>query len=213
MMTRPPPTEHPAIARARAEIARDCWLSKIEGAAFIGALLSDPLVLAGFENYEFWRPDLHEYPLVAFVDDNAPHAIGWVRDALAAFDALHAREAAQQAAMIAPQIIKHLIENLDLQLVEPAPAAIAPGCVFYRGFVLDGWGATLAAAYTVLDRDPDWVERHDWADGQYRRIWVSDAYRATFQYAEGDLHLTIARDDSKWQAEYDRVAAWHARYG
>lgn len=81
-----------------------------------------------------------------------------------------------------------------------------PGCRVYRG--------TTGFLGPLYDRNlpPGFEEVEEWGDGQYRRVWKSDADRAIVTYCEGDVIVVVCADDAAYQDEIRRAAEFYAKY-
>jgi hypothetical protein len=66
------------------------------------------------------------------------------------------------------------------------------GTTIYRGF-------TLSEFLNISNLESSFHEVDSWADGFYRRVWLSDELKACFSYCEGDTSIEIAADDSQYR--------------
>ncbi|MFC7443440.1 hypothetical protein [Laceyella putida] len=62
----------------------------------------------------------------------------------------------------------------------------------YKGF-------TLFKGYEVEQDIPVlFEEKVEWADGGHRRVWVSEVDLAKIVYVEGDIYVTVYKDESEY---------------
>jgi hypothetical protein len=73
---------------------------------------------------------------------------------------------------------------------------------FYRGFIcsVSGYDVREPAGFDDQDR---------WADGSYRRVWVSETERAIFTYCEGDLKLATYSSEELFTAAHRAADAYY----
>lgn len=64
----------------------------------------------------------------------------------------------------------------------------------------------------ALDLPAGFVERPEWSDGQYRRVWTSEAELSVVTWCEGDVQVSKHATRAEYERELAQATAFYESF-
>ncbi|MFW6026038.1 MAG: hypothetical protein ACOCRX_06820 [Candidatus Woesearchaeota archaeon] len=81
----------------------------------------------------------------------------------------------------------------------------------YKGFIADRPGFSLPYEREKALIFSGWQEKVEWADRQYRRVFVHYEANAIFTYCEGDIYLRSFDNEKDFEKELESIEKYYKK--